>query len=157
MQEEYVVNTSICWSVKTNCSSLPVIAFVLKWVSDLLMRKKKRGLWEMQNLNQISQSTVRFPTTALFAAKVVFALVASSFRILEKMGLVSNLKSRIFIMYFHFNYEIFLSRTINLTSTTSRDWCEFHLEFKGQSILEKLNLLLWSIFRGVKIENTLWV
>lgn len=61
------------------------------------------GCEKMQNVNQVSQSTLRFPTSALFAARAVFALLASSFRILEKMGLVSPLKSRNFVMYFHFN------------------------------------------------------
>lgn len=40
----------------------------------------------MQNMNQVSQSMLRFPTSALFASKAMFALVASRFRILENLA-----------------------------------------------------------------------
>lgn len=44
-------------------------------------------------------------------------LMRCSFRILERVGVVSHIKSRNFIMYFHFDFQVFLSRAINLSFT----------------------------------------
>lgn len=130
----------VCWSMKTNCSPLPLTTIVLTWVNDLLMRK---NMWVVRNEESESSTTVN--TEISNDGLICYqsgVLMRCSFRILERIGVVSHIKSRNFIMYFHFDFQVFLSRAINLSFTGLCEWCEFHLAFRSQGILRKAMFII---------------